>query len=291
MVRFRVAIAVVEIVLDRFFEVVDAVENTTPDTFFGDVPEEPLDEVDPRGRGRCEVQVEPWMPGQPVLYFGMLVRRIVVHDQMQCQGFVGPPVNRLQELGELVVAVPGLALANHRSGLHVECRKQGGSAVALIIMGHRPAFPRLHRQAGLAPVQCLDLAFLVDGKHDGLLRRVQVQAHHVAQLVGKQRVVRHLEAPHLMGFQFVLPPDAMHRHPGNADLLRHRPATPLRGGNRFAGQCQGQDFLDFVSRQRRYPRRAGLAFLEPFHAAFKVAVPPLVQSRVADAQRCHNGLR
>jgi hypothetical protein len=47
--------------------------------------------------------VEPGMPGQPVLYFGMLVRRIVVHDQMQCQGLVGSPVNYLQELEELVV--------------------------------------------------------------------------------------------------------------------------------------------------------------------------------------------
>lgn len=234
------------------------------------------------------MQVEPGMLGQPVFYFGMLVRRIVVHDQMQCQAFIGPPVNCLQELEELVVAVPGLALPNHRSGLNVECHKQGCGVVALIIVRHRPAFPRLHRQAGLAAVQRLDLAFLVDGKHDGLLQRVQVEAHDIAQLFGEQRVVRNLEALHLMGFQFVFPPDAMHRHPGYANLLRHRTATPVRRGNRFAGQCQGQDFLDFVSRQRWYPRRAGLAFLEPFNAAFKVAVPPLVQGRVAYAQRRHN---
>jgi len=63
-VSFRVAIAVVEIVLDRFFEVVDAVENTPLDTFLGYVPEEPLDHVDPRGRGRREVQVEPGMTVQ-----------------------------------------------------------------------------------------------------------------------------------------------------------------------------------------------------------------------------------
>ena len=60
MVRFGVAVAVVEVLLYRCFEVVDAVENTPPDTFFGNVPEEPLDEVDPRGRGRREVQVEPF---------------------------------------------------------------------------------------------------------------------------------------------------------------------------------------------------------------------------------------
>ena len=103
MVRFGVAVAVVEVLLYRCFEVVDTVENAPPDTSFGNVPEEPLNEVDPRRRSRREVQVEPWVPGQPVLYFGMLVRRIVVHDQMHCQGPVGSSVNCLQELEELVV--------------------------------------------------------------------------------------------------------------------------------------------------------------------------------------------
>lgn len=98
------------------------------------------------------------------------------------------------------MAVPGLALTNHRSRLHVECRKQGRGAVALVIMGHRPAFPGLHRQAGLAPVQCLDLAFFVDGKYDGLLRWIQVEAHDIAfmpcgcNFSANSGAVRHLEA-------------------------------------------------------------------------------------------------
>jgi hypothetical protein len=48
-VRFGVVIALIEIVLDGFFEVVDAVEYAAPDTLYRDVPEEPLDQVDPRG--------------------------------------------------------------------------------------------------------------------------------------------------------------------------------------------------------------------------------------------------
>ncbi len=85
----------VEVLLDRRFEVVDAVERPAPDALYRDVSEESLDQVDPRGRGRREVQVEPWMPSQPVLYLGMLVGRIVVDDQMQCQGLVDPPVKCL----------------------------------------------------------------------------------------------------------------------------------------------------------------------------------------------------
>jgi hypothetical protein len=94
---------------------------------------------------------------------------------MQRQGLVRLPVEFLQELEGLVVAAPGLALANDRACLHVERRKQGRAAVALIAVRHRPAFPRLHRQAGLAAAERLDLAFPVDGKHGGQLLRVQVR--------------------------------------------------------------------------------------------------------------------
>jgi hypothetical protein len=55
MVRFGVAVAVVEIVLDRRFEVVDAMKYSSPDALYRDAPEETPDEVDPRGRGRREV--------------------------------------------------------------------------------------------------------------------------------------------------------------------------------------------------------------------------------------------
>jgi hypothetical protein len=55
------------------------------------------------GRGRREVQMKPGMLGQPFVYFGMFVGRIVADDQMQCQGLVGLSVNYLQELEELVV--------------------------------------------------------------------------------------------------------------------------------------------------------------------------------------------
>jgi hypothetical protein len=55
MVRVRVAIVVVEIVLDRRFEIIDTVKYAAPNTFLGNVPEETLNQVDPRGRGRREV--------------------------------------------------------------------------------------------------------------------------------------------------------------------------------------------------------------------------------------------
>ena len=45
---------------------------------------------------------------------------------------------------------------------HVERGEQGGRAVALVVVGHGPAFSGLQRQAGLGAVERLDLALLVD---------------------------------------------------------------------------------------------------------------------------------
>ncbi|WP_411727077.1 hypothetical protein [Methyloglobulus sp.] len=89
------------------------------------------------------------------------------------EGFIGLPVEFLQELDGPVVAMPGQEeLANDRGSLYIECRKQGRGTVALMVVRRRPAVPRPHRQSGLAAARCLDLAFLVDGKHDGQLLRV-----------------------------------------------------------------------------------------------------------------------
>jgi phage regulator Rha-like protein len=40
-------------------------------------------------------------------------------------------------------------------------------------MGHRPGAALFQGQAGLRPVERLNLAFLVDGQHERLLRRIE----------------------------------------------------------------------------------------------------------------------
>jgi hypothetical protein len=55
---------------------------------------------------------------------------------------------------------------------HVERGEQGGRAVALVVVRHRPAFAWLQREAGLAAVKSLDLALLVDRDDDRMVRRV-----------------------------------------------------------------------------------------------------------------------
>jgi Integrase core domain len=58
------------------------VEDAAADRFVGELAEEPLDEVQPRARGRREVQVKPWVLGQPRVHVRVLVGAVIIEDQM-----------------------------------------------------------------------------------------------------------------------------------------------------------------------------------------------------------------
>ena len=69
-----------EVVLDRGDEVGDAIEHAAADRFVGELAEPALDEVQPRARGRGEVEVEPWVFLKPDVYVGVLVGAVVIDD-------------------------------------------------------------------------------------------------------------------------------------------------------------------------------------------------------------------
>jgi hypothetical protein len=50
-------------------------------------------------------------------------------------------------------------------------------------------------QARQGAIESLDLALLVERKHDGVGRRIDIEPDHVAQLVDEVRIVRELELP------------------------------------------------------------------------------------------------
>ena len=83
---------------------------------------------------------------------------------------------------EKVMAVALHVPADDGAVEHVEGGEQRGRAIALVVVGHDAEPAVLHGQAGLGAVERLDLALLVDRQHDGVRRRVDVKADHVAQL-------------------------------------------------------------------------------------------------------------
>ncbi len=88
--------------------------------------------------------------------------------------------------------VPLLALTNDLTVKHVECCKQRGGAVALVVMRHRLRTPLLQRQAGLRAVQ--RLALFVAAQPQGVFCRRHVQAHDVFNFFDELGVTRDLQA-------------------------------------------------------------------------------------------------
>jgi hypothetical protein len=82
-----------------------------------------------------------------------------------------------------------------------------------------PARPFLSGRRGA--IERLDLAFFVDGQHDGGRRRIDIEPDDVAQLGCEVRVLGELELAHPMRLQPVGAPDALNRTHRDADGLGH----------------------------------------------------------------------
>jgi len=110
-----ISIVAVEIVMDRLLEVSHAPEDAAPDALGGDLGEEPLDQIEPGGAGRREMQLEARMPCEPSLHLGRFMRAVVVEHEMDIEVPLHAPIDAFQEADKLFRPVPGMALADARS--------------------------------------------------------------------------------------------------------------------------------------------------------------------------------
>ena len=123
----------------------------------------------PGGRGRGEAEMEPGVAFEPGADLGVLVRRVVVDDQMQFPPGRRLAVDRVEESDEFLMPVAGHVLADDTALQYVEGDEQRRRAVRLVVMGHRPAAAPLHLQLRLGAVERLDLRFLIDRQHQHVL--------------------------------------------------------------------------------------------------------------------------
>jgi len=69
--------------------------------------------------------------------------------------------------------------ANDGAARHIECGKQHCGSVTFVIMGYCSGATLLQGQTRLGAVKRLDLGFLVDGKRQRLLWRIDVEADNL----------------------------------------------------------------------------------------------------------------
>ena len=105
----------------------------------------------------------------------MLVRGVVIEDQMQIAIRRGLRIEQPQELQPLDVAVARLALSDHRAIGDLERGKERRRSVAHIVVseGAGPAF--LHGQSRLGPIQRLRLTLFIAAEDQRMFRRGEIE--------------------------------------------------------------------------------------------------------------------
>ena len=167
----------------------------------------------------------------------MLVGGVVVNDEVdvEVRGHVG--IHVLEEAQELLVAMAPLALGEDPAGGNVQGGEEGGGAVADVAVRHAFDVAQPQGQEGLGALQGLALALLVDAQDQGMVGRIQVEAHDVADLLGKEGIGGELKVLLPVGLDAEGGPEALDRGLGDPGGLGHGTAGPVRaavGGGRVS---------------------------------------------------------
>src|SRR5688572_21309114 len=83
-----------------------------------------LDEIQPRGARRREVEMKSRVASEPAAHARCLVGAVVVEDQMHVEVRWHLGLDRLEELEELLTPMPPMTLADDFAGGDVEGGKQ-----------------------------------------------------------------------------------------------------------------------------------------------------------------------
>ena len=176
------------------------------------------------------------------------------------------------------------ATSDHGSVEDIERGEQSGRAVALVVMGHRPAFSGLERQARLRAVERLDLAFLVDRDDQRVLGRVHVEADDVLDLLGELGIVGALKGANAVRLQSMRLPQALHGAQADADGFGHGAAGPMRGVAGRFGAGQVHNLGDDLGRKRSAARLARPVAQQAFDTLLGVSRLPAPDRGSADAR-------
>jgi hypothetical protein len=123
-------------VIDLRHQFFDAAERAATNGFLGDDVEPNFDLVEPGSVGRREVNLVAGMGSQPTLDARMLVRGVVVHDQVNSQPSGDVGIDLPEKVQVFLVTMATAASAHHLAAGQVQGGEQRGRAVTEIVMRH-----------------------------------------------------------------------------------------------------------------------------------------------------------
>lgn len=221
-----------------FFDSGDQCRNTCKtapaETLGAEFTKPTFNQIQP-GAGRCsEVQVKTRMPFEPEFHARMFMRAIFVHNQMEIELRGSFAIDFFKESDELLMPMARHAVSDHPAVENAQSGKQGGCAMADVIMSHCSGTTFLQGKTELRSVKSLDLAFLVQAENQRHVWGIEIKPDDIAQLLHEPLATAKFEGADQMGFQIVLPPDPPDRRFTQFLGLRHRPGTPMRLIRRLA---------------------------------------------------------
>ena len=227
------------------------------------------------------MDVKTGMTFEPGGDFGVLVGGIVVANDVKLQVGGDLLIDLTQEGQPLLMAVARGGVGEHLAGKIVQGGKEGHRSMPVVVMGLGANVSLAQRQSGLGAFESLTLAFFITAEHQGPIRRIEVEAHHVPKLFLKLKVCGELEITHPVGLQLMGRPESLHARFAQASFASHHahaPGPAVRSPR--ARQTQGPSHS--LGRKPRFtspPRRV----LEPLQALGGPSLPP-----TTDGQKTHS---
>ena len=127
---------------------------------------------------------------KPALDRCVLMGRIIVNDQVHIELLRDILLYVLQELQELLMPVPLLALCDNLATGNVQGGKECRCAMPYVVVSHTFDIAESHGEHGLCSIQSLDLALFIDTEYDCILWRTQIEPYNVSDFLNKERVRR-----------------------------------------------------------------------------------------------------
>ena len=153
---------------------------------------------------------------EPGLNIRVLMRCIVVHDEVDIEIFGHLLIDVIEKIDELFITMARQAFSDHVAVQNVKRGKKGCRTIAPVVVALAFGNASLQRQNRRSSLQCLNLRLLVDTKHQSFARRLEVKPHDIADFFDEVRVIRELEMFDTLGLQSMVmqnPVNARRAHP------------------------------------------------------------------------------
>ena len=146
-----IGIVVLDVALNRRDALVNRIEDGLLEPLAGQLGEEPLDGIHPRGRDRSEVKRPIGGILQPFVDFGRLVGGDIVKDDMNLGSGLDSLEDKVKQSKEFLRAMTLDHPAGDLAGGDIKSRHQAGSSIPFVIVSAGFGMARFYWQGRLRP--------------------------------------------------------------------------------------------------------------------------------------------